>query len=157
MAERAKHIELRIGPDGDSLFVNGEEFPYDILADDIEVSSAEGQAGLVRVTLLADAVSVKANLARPFTLPAQADEQDWHLGHQFEFDADREPPSNVQVLAGIGEEESELPYFVRCSGGWAWSDTKGLPDADSEVSADPWPAWNSGWKGVLFEVVKVSE
>lgn len=62
MAEKAKVIHLQITPEGATLMVNGTEFPFDIAAEDIVVQGASGGPTFARVSILAEAVIVTADL-----------------------------------------------------------------------------------------------
>jgi hypothetical protein len=160
MAKLVGTAELIITPEKSVLLVDGEEFPYHIAADDIEIVTLPNGASFFRVSVYAESVQVRADLGPrgSFTVDAGA-ETITPISDVIVVDKNT-PTPNEHILAfqdpNVGSNDI-LDYLVRVPGDeisqdkWSWSsspDTKGLP-------AISWSRFRENNINTQLKVVKV--
>lgn len=175
MPELPNHIQLIIEPEGGKLLIDGAEFPYEIAAEDIELHGHVDSLSYVRVSILANKVSLSANLGSVTSKPEDPETASswngevlevtpewfsappklWGLGYEFTLDPNQEPPASVLA---IEEPDTKFcPFLVRAEDGWGWVTNPSETPRSGTVS--PWNWWarkSLEWIDKTFTVVGVN-
>lgn len=144
----AKHALLNIVAGGSSsLIIDGEEFPWDIAAEDIVVTQMQGLS-LVRVSILVESTTVAANLS---SMPEQAS---WGRPGDFIIlrEGTSDPPDTVNVFRT--DDNMRLNHLVRTGKGlntWTWSDSDQPGPVEGALS---WDEVVRTWPGDKLTVVR---
>ena len=149
MSKRIGEIMIEVG-NPTRLFLDGEEFPYDVLADDL-VMITQGGSTFLRVSIVAD-----RGVTKFVTMPSQPPVQDHWAGVKkgdiVKIGGTPEP-QNIYEFRQVGEQLA--PILRRLPNGrWAWF------DEDEQWGDDTWEEWVSSgveWSKLDFEVTKVRE
>jgi hypothetical protein len=166
MAKFVGTAELIITPEKSVLLVDGEEFPFDIAADDIEVTTLPNGASFFRVSVYARSVQVRADLGSSPAKDSESDpaeapadppvNQPWAgmvEGDEIQaYPGMPEPPESIRAIKEI--DSQFLPYLIRGNEGWSWSRTPYEQIYDGE----PWKSWfkrpGEGFTTSRFKVVR---
>jgi hypothetical protein len=138
MAKLVGTAELVITPKKSVLVVDGQEFPFHILADDIEVVTTPDGTSFFRVSVLAQSVQVRADLGAEPIVPVESGPWDGvSEGDEVQaFLHMPEPPYRITVLEEIGCVTANK-FLVRAGSGWLWSTEPRV----EKTEGDPWKKW----------------
>lgn len=162
MSKEAKEVELVVRSDGTAqLYVDGKEFPWDVLWDDLAIESSVDGAPVLRVSILAERVISRLEDAAEQQSAAEepADETpapgEWELGWRFVANhIDSSPPARVLRLRCVADE-GDYPSLQRTKTGsdlWVWGNAAGVPYVEQGYS---WQSWLESFGNREFEVVEV--
>lgn len=157
----AKHAVLSIKPTGSSLTFDGEEFPYDIAAEEIVVNQAGNGLSTVTLTILVESVTVDADLTGTIR-ETKTDKNGWPatpeaaLGMLLLVSKDTpQPPIYVTCLHDFeAKHNGALVYLVRCHNNkWAWESTPSV-DPNKEGLID-WSDFVKTYDGLGLRVESI--
>jgi hypothetical protein len=161
MAKLVGTAELIITPEKSVLLVDGEEFPYHIAADDIEIVTLPNGASFFRVSVYAESVQVRADLGArgSFTVDTAAEANTpWGKpGDVIIINGNTPPPdSHILTLEELDVERTDtLIYLVRVPGGeqdkWSWSSGP----YDKGLFPVPWREVKNDYQNTRFKIVAV--
>lgn len=169
----AAEVELVLG-NPNRLFIDGQEFPWHVTSDDLEIIQDAGQVPILRVGILVERALVRWAAPGEFDglseAPSQTPEEETEappvplgaifppsVGDTYQVRYEYPPHDDIQVMREHTNRDGEpvdssIPYVVRVDGKWMWAE-----DVEGRVHMEPW-SWEDfaeAWRGSTFEVVRV--
>lgn len=149
MTEIANSIELVVHPGGAAtLYVNDQEFPWQVVSDGLEVSSEVG--GMPYLQVLIPAKFVRTRFESP--TPETGQTPFGKVGDIFVMDPDTVLPGEVWAIRQI-DPDCELEFAIREMDGWFWRED--VNDTSQAFGPHTWNYLTRMWKGQDFEIVRV--
>lgn len=162
MAEIAESLELVIGSDGNvALLVDGEEFPWTILGDNLQLRADVNGVPYVSLDIAAKSVTARFAqadelLQRVESVPVESPMK--KVGHRFFGGNFSGLPDYVLAVERLGGDDHEQSFLVRKKDNpevWAWS--LGPDSYDLPQYGETWEQWMRTFADYEYAVAKVAE
>ncbi len=144
MAERARTAELIVRPGGqDALLIDGKEFPFDIVADTLQLVTSNGTSAVLVTIPVSDLVITRYEMPDPTPAPPP---DEWEVGKLlFVREGGPFPPSKVWAFED-SSCTSTLQYLIRIGEGDSWTWATHVPESRSDLIG--WTG-DRGWTDIL--------